>query len=229
MDEGAQVGEVNHILYADDAVVFCEANSEHVQQVLAILICFEAISSLKVNVHKSIMYPISEVGDGQRLADILGCSLGSFPVTYLGLPIGANTANKQLWDLVVTVVRSWLDSWKARFLSFGGRITLLKSVMSQLPIYYMSLFKAPVSVITEIERIQKRFLWEGCGDAKRPHLIWWEVVKEPKYLGGLGVLDLRKMNMALLGKWGWRFASEKNAWWRRLVVDKCGVGFSECL
>ncbi|CAN1314447.1 Putative ribonuclease H protein At1g65750 [Linum perenne] len=166
------------------------------------------------------MYPIGEIRNGQDLANILGCFLGSFPPTYLGLPLSAVSSSRFIWDPVVTLVRSQLDSWKARFLSFGGIITLLKSVLSQLPIYYMSLFKAPVSVITEIERIQNIFLWEGCGEVKKPHLVRWEVVKEPKYLGGLRMIDLRKMNLDMLGKWGWGYASERNAWWRRLVVEK---------
>ncbi|CAN1814333.1 Putative ribonuclease H protein At1g65750 [Linum perenne] len=99
--------------------------------------------------------------------------------------------------------------------------------MSQMPIYYLSLFKAHVAVVKELEKMQNRFLWEGCGEERRPHLVRWDVVKVQKERGGLGVLDLRRMNMALLGKWGWRFATEINSWWRNLIVEKCGRGRSE--
>ncbi|CAN1131720.1 Putative ribonuclease H protein At1g65750 [Linum perenne] len=173
------------------------------------------------------MYTIGNVQNGQGLADILGCSLGSFPAIYLGLPLGVRTASRLLWEPVVATVRKRLDTWKAKLLSFGGRLTLLKSVLAQLPIYYMSLFQAPVYIVKELERMQNKFFWEGCGAERRPHLVKWEMVKEPKCRGGLGVLDLRKMNLALLGKWSWRFATERNAWWRGKMVEKYGVGVSE--
>ncbi|CAN1223225.1 Putative ribonuclease H protein At1g65750 [Linum perenne] len=111
-------------------------------------------------------------------------------------------------------------------LSFGGRLTLLKSVLSSLPLYSLSLFKAPVSVIKELERLQNKFLWEGCREERKHHLVRWEMVKASLQNGGLGILDLRLMNEALLGKWVWRFAVERNAWWRRLISCKIGCGFS---
>ncbi|CAN1162881.1 Putative ribonuclease H protein At1g65750, partial [Linum perenne] len=76
-------------------------------------------------------------------------------------------------------------------------------------------------------RVQNRFLWEGCGEGRRPHLVRWDLVKAPRCRGGLGVLDIHRMNVALLGKWGWRYASERNSWWRSLILEKCGAGRSE--
>ncbi|CAN1782077.1 hypothetical protein LINPERHAP1_LOCUS15656 [Linum perenne] len=73
----------------------------------------------------------------------------------------ANT--KAMWDPVVSCVTKRLSSWKARLLSFGGRLTLVKSVLSSLPIYYMSLFRAPVQVVKQIEKVQCRF----CGKKSR--------------------------------------------------------------
>ncbi|CAN1816595.1 Putative ribonuclease H protein At1g65750 [Linum perenne] len=120
-----------------------------------------------------------------------------------------------------------LDTWKAKFLSFGGRLVLIKSVLSSLPVYYLSLFKAPSSVITSLERIQNRFLWSGVSEIEKIHWINWNLVKTPRAGGGLGVQDLRILNTALLSKWHWRFAIERSAWWRELITDKCGVGSSE--
>ncbi|CAN1254586.1 LINE-1 reverse transcriptase homolog [Linum perenne] len=227
MNEEERSGEVHHILYADDAMVFCGNSREQVQQILAILICFEAVSGLKVNVHKLVMYTIGEVDDGESLAGILGCSLGSFPTTYLGLPLGCRSTSRKTWEPVVNNARSHLETWKAKLLSFGGRVTLLKSVLSQRPIYQLSLLRAPASVIKELEKIQNRFLWEGAGDIRRPHLVRWEIVKTQISRGGLGVLDLKLLNVALLSKWVWRFATERSAWWRRHILCKCGEGLSD--
>lgn len=51
--------------------------------------------------------------------------------------------------------------WKRRHISFGARIALIKSVIVNLPIYFMSLFKMPSCVVNELEKIQSRFLWGG--------------------------------------------------------------------
>ncbi|CAN1332331.1 Putative ribonuclease H protein At1g65750, partial [Linum perenne] len=193
---------------------------KNINKVLAVLICFEAVTGLRVNIHKSVLYTVGDVHNGSELADILGCSRGFFPASYLGLPLGTRGANKEIWGPVLANTRSRLDGWKVRFLSFGGRITLLKSVLSNLPIYYLSLFKAPASVIKQLERMQNKFLWEGVSQERKHHLVGWNKVKIPLNHEGLGILDLRCVNEALLGKWVWRFATERNAWWRRLIECK---------
>lgn len=44
---------------------------------------------------------------------------------------------------------------------FGERIALIKAMPNNLPIYSLSLFRAPESVVKEMELIQKHFFWEG--------------------------------------------------------------------
>ncbi|CAN1812553.1 LINE-1 reverse transcriptase homolog [Linum perenne] len=227
MDEGRQEGEMSHILYADDTVVFCEANEGQVRALVATLVCFEAVSGLRVNYHKSCMFVVGEVEDVASLAEVFGCEVASFPSTYLGLPLGVRASSKGMWDPVIATVTRRLSGWKARYLSFGGRLTLLRSVLSSLPVYFMSLFRAPISVIKKLESIRCRFLWEGSQDSRKLHLVRWSIVKAPVERGGLGVSDLRSMNTALLGKWVWRFGVERQAWWRELMVIKCGRGSSE--
>ncbi|CAN1310653.1 Putative ribonuclease H protein At1g65750, partial [Linum perenne] len=160
----------------------------------------------------------------EYLTDIFGCPLASLPSAYLGLPLGST---KKLWDPVIARLDRRLDTWKTRFLSFRGRLMLIKSILSSLPVYFLSHFKAPSSVITSLEIIQNHFLWSGVSDLDKIHWISWNLVKTPKRLGGLGVQGLRSLNTALLCKWHWRFAVERSAWWRELIISKCGVGPSE--
>lgn len=53
------------------------------------------------------------------------------------------------------------SSWKVRYLSLGGRLTLVNSVLSAIPTYWLSLFKIPCWVIKKINRIRRDFLWSG--------------------------------------------------------------------
>ncbi|CAL1392585.1 unnamed protein product [Linum trigynum] len=236
MNEELRMGEVTHILYADDTLLFCDASEDQVRSLLTALPLFETISGLRVNLHKSSMMVVGEVENPSRYADIFGCELSSLPTTYLGLPLGSRAASLTVWEPVIEKVQARLASWKARMLSFGGRLVLLKSVLSNLPIYFLSLFRAPSSVIARLfflkriarlEKIYNDFLWSGVFETKRLHWVKWDIVKTPIIRGGLGVLDLRCMNRALLGKWAWRFGVERDAWWRRLIVAKFGQGRSE--
>ncbi|RVW17271.1 Transposon TX1 uncharacterized 149 kDa protein [Vitis vinifera] len=74
-----------------------------------------------------------------------------------------------------------------------------------------------------LEKIQRDFLWGGGTLAHKPHLVRWNLVCLEKRKGGLGVRNLSLMNNALLCKWNWRFANERDALWRNVISLKYGV------
>lgn len=75
----------------------------------------------------------------------------------------------------------------------------------------MSLFPIPSSVAAWIKKLQKEFLWGIVLDGFKFHLVDWKQVCEPLQAGRRGVCHLHSFNQALLGKWPWRFAKEKDA------------------
>ena len=46
--------------------------------------------------------------------------------------------------------------------------------------------------------------------------------------GGLGIWRLGLFNLALLGKWLWRFKKEVNHLWRQVIATKYGVARGWC-
>ncbi len=95
--KGFQVGQdacssvcVSHLFYADDTILFCDAHPEQLLYIRMVFTCFEAITGLKVNMTKSEMVLIGEVNGFSALVDILYCHIGSLPVHYLGMPLGAS-------------------------------------------------------------------------------------------------------------------------------------------
>ena len=68
----------------------------------------------------------------------------------------------------------------------GGRVTLIKSVLSSIPIYFLSCFHCLKTVLRRIERIQRDFLWNDSIEKKKYHLVEWENVCKPLSQGGLG-------------------------------------------
>ncbi|KAL4291932.1 hypothetical protein GQ457_14G000190 [Hibiscus cannabinus] len=91
--------------------------------------------------------------------------------TYLDLPLGINPRSQTMWDVVIARFRKKLAMWKKASLSFAVRVTLVNSVLSSLPIYYMGLFIVPKGAIDKIDRIWRAFfLWGGV--ALQRKLAW---------------------------------------------------------
>ncbi|XP_026398308.1 uncharacterized protein LOC113294103 [Papaver somniferum] len=76
------------------------------------------------------------------------------------------------------------------------------------------------------EQKMRNFLWDHGAHSKVSHLINWNLVCVVKEKGGLGVCNLRLMNLAMLAKWCWRFGKEKNRLWYKIIRDKYGDTFS---
>ena len=111
--------------------------------------------------------PMGNVMNLDDLALELGCRTGTLPTTYLGLPLGMRHNTTEVWDGVEERFRKKLAFWKRRYISKGGRLTLLRSTLSNLPIYIMSLFRMPKGVKARLEKIQRDFL-----------LGWWYFEEE---------------------------------------------------
>ena len=88
--------------------------------------------------------------------------------------------------------------------------------------FFLSLFPIPASVAARIDTIQRNFLWGGMGEEKKFHLMNWSQVCQPLHLGGLGIRNVRLFNKALLGKWLWRFGTERETLWRHVIHSKYG-------
>ena len=80
---------VSHLLFANDTLVFCDTSQDQMAYLSWLLMWFEAISGLRINLDKSEILPMGRVENVEILALKLGCKVGSLPSTYLGLPLGA--------------------------------------------------------------------------------------------------------------------------------------------
>lgn len=134
-------------------------------------------SELKVNFYKSKLFgigvPDSEVVNG---ANILSCDSGSFPFTCLELPIGYNMCLKINWSPIIENVSRNLSDYNSKAISFGDRLTLVKSVLGSMPLYYFSLFRAHASIINHLKKIRRRFLWGDCYEKNKSCWVNWKVV-----------------------------------------------------
>ena len=144
-------------------------------------------------------------------------------MSYLGMPLGAFFKASSVWNPILENIERKLAGWKKLYLSKGGCLTLLKSTLSSLLTYFLSLFTIPKHVAERIEKFQCNFLWGGLGDGFKHHLVGWNIVCHLIASGGLGIRRVAVTNRTLLGKWMWRFGREETHLWRRVIVAKYGL------
>jgi hypothetical protein len=125
------------------------------------------VSGLKVNFWKSSLMGVNVPHDFLRLAAVfLNCKVGLVPFKYLGLPVGVNPRRLATWEPLINSLRKRPGSWSCKYVSLGGRITLLNSVLNAIPIFYLSFLKIPVQVWKIVKQIQREFLW-GCRSGRK--------------------------------------------------------------
>jgi hypothetical protein len=70
----------------------------------------------------------------------------------------------------------------------------------------------PKTILKKMDRTRKGFFWQGGGEKRKYYLVKWDKITRPKQKGGLGIKDLRKMNISLLCKWWWKLEHEEGLW-----------------
>ena len=71
-----------------------------------------------------------------------------------------------------------------------------------------------------MDSLRRGFLWKGQkGVSGGLCLVSWKQVCKQKSQGGLGVLNLKDFNLALLGKWWWRLLDDNYYCWKDIILN----------
>ena len=81
---------------------------------------------------------------------------------------------------MVDRVMKKLAGWKTKFMSFAGRVVLLKSVMLAIPNYVMQGVVLPIHLCNKLDKINRYFFWGSTNEKRRIHLVGWEKAIRPK-------------------------------------------------
>jgi len=165
---GSESVIVSHLQFADDTLILGEKTWANVRDMCAALLLFE-----KMNFSKSQLVGVNVARSWlTEAARLLQCRVGSLPFVYLGLPIGGNARHLMFWEPIIDRIKARLLGWKSKHLSLGGRLVLLKSVLSSLPVYALSFFKAPTGIISSIESIFNCFFLGGRESEDHKKISW---------------------------------------------------------
>jgi hypothetical protein len=136
VDEGLSV-----LQYADDTIIFMDNDLERDKNMKLLLCAFEQLSGLKINFYKNELFCYGTAKVNQlEYTQIFRCNVGSFPFRYLGIPIHHRKLLNKDWKHVEERFQKRLNCWRGKMLSVGGRLVLINSVLSNLPMFMLSFF-----------------------------------------------------------------------------------------
>lgn len=160
---------ISHLQFADDTLIFVDANVEEVRRLIIILSISETLTDIKLNLEKSTMISVGADEVIEDIAQELGCKTEKLPISYLGMPIGAHWRSISVWEQVLVRMEQRPANWKRKTLNKAGKLVLIRSCLASLPIYYSSLFHLPVSVEKKMIRIMRI----SCGVLRMVEGRWY--------------------------------------------------------
>ena len=102
-----------------------------------------------------------------QCSEALGTLIGTLPMRYLGLPLSRGRMLRTYWNPVIEKVKRRLEGLHAKILSRGGCLVLLRSILTAIPLFYLSINKLPIGVGKRLEELMRRFLWNESGSEQR--------------------------------------------------------------
>jgi hypothetical protein len=188
-------------------------NFKEAKNMKLLLTVFEHLSGLKINIHKSELFCYGEAKEAEHeYRNIFGCPVGEAPFHYLGILMHHTRIRNKDWKVIDERFEKKLSIWKSKMLSYGGRLTLINSVLRNLSMYMISFFEVPKEVIKKLDCFRSRFFWQGDGHKRKYRLTKWSILCRPKDEGGLGIPDLEIQNRCLLSKWLFKLINETGIW-----------------
>lgn len=113
-----------------------------------------------------------------------------------------------------------LSCWKGKLVSYGGRLVLINSVLTSMPMFLLSFFEVPIGVRKMLDFYRSRFFSQS-GEAKAKYrLTRWDIICRPKDQGGLGIENLEIKNKCILSKWLLRLSTELDGVWAQILRNK---------
>lgn len=115
---------------------------------------------------------------------------------YPGSPLIIGKSKVKAFEDIQLAFERKLGNWQGINLHQACRTTMVKDVLNAVPMYQMSTFKIPKTLIKKLDTLQRKFCW-GYKFNRGLNLIGWHNLSISKDLGGLAFRDLQMLNHAL--------------------------------
>ncbi|GJV21626.1 hypothetical protein Tco_1370646 [Tanacetum coccineum] len=193
---GCQELQILNLCFADDLMMFCCGYMISASVMRRVIDEFCLSSGLRPSMAKSTVYFGNVPNDvKEKIKNIMPFTEGTIPVKYLGIPLNFSMFTKSDCTVLLEKVKRRVEDWRNKALSFAGRLQL----------------------ITSIDRLLKKFLWNVVGQNGCTHSVLWKDVCRQKSEGGLGIKSMQVWNEALMAKHLWNVIIDKDSIWVRWV------------
>eukprot|EP00253_Pinus_taeda_P017324 PITA_17324 len=216
---------ITRLLFVDDILLFSNGSHEELKEYKKIIDLFMKATGMQLNYGKSQVcvagYNRRECNSMTNLFPFHLQPLAS-PFKYLGFWLKLDTYKKEDWSWLIAKIEARISHWSFRWLSRAGRLTLLKSILMAIPVYWAALTWIPKGIMEKIRRLCCRFLWSGSNEKSVLPWVAWDKIARPKDWGRWGIKRLPEFSLSLAAKSGWRLITMVNLWtWviRRKYID----------
>ncbi|XP_056686040.1 uncharacterized protein [Spinacia oleracea] len=201
-----------------DLLLFARADKVSVQLLLEAFSKFSSASGLEANMDKSNIYfaGVSMCDKTDILSD-QKISEACLPFRYLGVPLSSKKLSYPQCKPLEDKILARTKVWSAKFLSYAGRLLLIKTIVFGMQTFWCQIFILPKRIIKEVEAYCRCLLWTGDTAASKKALVAWDKLYQPRNSGGWNVKNIAAWNKVAIGKLLWALAFKKDKLWVQWV------------
>ncbi|PKU67000.1 Putative ribonuclease H protein [Dendrobium catenatum] len=216
---------LTHLSFADDFIIFSNGSIKMIQMLLNFIENFQNTSGLTFNKSKSSFFTAKSLSISliHSIERKIGLIKRFLPLKHLGTPLFKGRKLSFLFDDILSTILKKFTSRAFNFLSYGGRLVLIKHVLCSIHIYLLHTLALTVNVSRRLEVLFNKFLW-GSKEGSNA-LIWgsWKNYYGTTEEGKLGFKTIKDMAIAFNLKLWYNFRAKKSLWAKFMVTKYCGM------
>ncbi|XP_059292579.1 uncharacterized protein LOC132046049 [Lycium ferocissimum] len=218
--------QISHLSFADDTIIFSSGRKATLQTILKTLANYERVLGKLINKNKCsfTMAPNITLSIIRRVGNFLNMRYEHFPIKYLGCPIYTGRKTLDIFPEMINKVINKIKGWQLKFLSSGGRATLIRHVLLALNVHTLAAVHPPKGIFELIETYLTRFYWTGNEEGGTYHWISWDNLSYPYKEGGSNFRKLEDTYKAFTAKQWWKFRTIDSLLSKFLRAKYCREG-----